>query len=104
MLTRSNIAYDLSISPHILDVHYEDETLYYVFSSELYMNIFKRKFNENRQKINESLTKRFGFEITNDKLCDLKLYSATEKRGFLIRGKVEYECLESIRLNGETLI
>lgn len=104
-LTRSGVAYDLDISPHHLEVNYSEvHGLTFVFSSELYKSIFKRKQEENRKKINESLSKRFGFDISNDRLADIKLYSMTEKRGFLIKGKEDYRCLDTIELNGVNLI
>lgn len=103
-LTRSGIAYNIEVSPYSLIVDYQDEQLEYVFSSELYKDIFYKKFIDNRIKINESLTKRFGFKIEVDKLADLRLYSMTEKRGFLIKGKEEYKCLDTIELIGVNLI
>lgn len=103
-LTRSGIAHNLEISPYSLIVDYQDEQLEYIFSSQQYKEIFYRKFVDNRLKINESLSKRFGFKIENDKLADLKLYTMTEKRGFLIKGKEEYKCLDTIELIGVNLI
>lgn len=103
-LTRSGIAHNLEISPYSLIVDYQDEQLEYIFSSQQYKEIFYRKFIDNRIKINESLSNRFGFKIENDKLADLKLYSMTEKRGFLIKGKEEYKCLDTIELIGVNLI
>lgn len=103
-LTRSGVAYNLEISPHLLKVDYPDEELEFVFSSARYKEIFYKKFIDNRLKINESLSNRFGFKIENNKLADLKLYSMTEKRGFLIRGKEEYKCLDTIELIGVNLI
>ena len=104
-LTRSGVAYDLTVSPHkTLIVYDKEDHLEFVFSSELYMNIFERKVEENREKINESLSKRFGYEIEVNKLADLKLYVQTEKRGFLILGKEEFNCLNNIKLNGVNLI
>lgn len=104
-LTRSNIAYDLNISPHKLEVSYADEVLTYVFSSELYRQKFNDKIESHRAKISESLTNRFGFTIENNKLADLKLYTTIEKRGFLIyKGQVKVECLSSITLDGNHLI
>lgn len=103
-VTRSNVYHNgLDESIHRMNVQYEDEQLTFVFSSEYYMNIFSRKLEENRTKINESLSKRFGFTIINNKLADLKLYSVTEKRGFLIIGKDDYKCLNIIELNGLNL-
>ena len=103
-LTRSGVAYDLTKSPHILEVKYNDESIKYIFSSELYKNKFLEKIEDNRNKINESLSNRFGYTIINNKLCDLKLYSSTEKRGFLVEiGEERIECLSIIRLDGHNL-
>lgn len=104
-LTRSGVAYDLKMSPHKLVVKYgEHDFLTYIFSSEFYKNKFSEKMYKNREEINESLTKRFGITIRCDKLADIKLYSRTEKRGFFIQGKEDYECLEHIRLDGGSLM
>ena len=81
-LTRRGVAYDLNISPHKLEVPYNGDTIVYVFSSELYKKKFYDQFLDNREQISASLSKRFGFEIQNDMLCDLKLYTTIEKRGF----------------------
>lgn len=102
--TRWGVAHNLELSPYSLIVDYQDEQLEYIFSSEQYKSIFYKKFIDNRIKINESLSKRFGFKIEVDKLADLKLYSMTEKRGFLIKGKEEYKCLDTIELIGVNLI
>ena len=105
-LTRNNIAYDLMLSPYRLDVPYDNcQTLTYVFSSEFYKNNFYNRFLENRQRISESLSGRFGFRIENDLLADLRLYSCIEKRGFLvIKGEENFVCLESITLDGDLLM
>ena len=102
---RSDVYYDLDISHHKLEVNYSEiHSLTFVFSSKLYKNIFKRKLEENRKKITESLTKRWGFPVKNDVLADIKLYSKTEKRGFLIKGKEDYKCLSTIELDGNHLM
>lgn len=104
-LTRSNVAYDLNISPHEMNVTYPDEVLTFVFSSDLYRQKFNEKLNDNRKKINDSLSNRFGFTIENNKLADLKLYTTIEKRGFLIyKGQDKIECQDSITLDGNHLI
>lgn len=104
-LTRSNIAYDLNISPHEINVTYPDEVITYVFSSDLYRLKFSNKLSEHRETIKESLSNRFGFTVVNDKLADLKLYTTIEKRGFLIyKGQVKVECLNDITLSGEQMI
>lgn len=104
-LTRSAVAYDLNISPHRLEVPYGDEVITYVFSSALYRRNFYDRFLDNRETIGASLTKRFGFRIENDLLCDLKLYTTIEKRGFLIfKNEVKFVCREDIILDGQKLI
>ena len=103
-LTRGGVAYNLELSPFNLVVEYEDESLEFIFSSQRNKDSFYNKFVENRAKINESLSKRFGFTIENDKLCDIKLYSMTEKRGFLIKGTEDFKCLDTIKLTGVNLI
>ena len=104
-LTRSKIAYDLTISPHKVIVVYDSFKLTFVFSSGLYKRNFKDKLQSNREKINHSISNRFGFSIKNDILSDLKLYTTIEKRGFLIyKDGVKIECLNSIVLDGNNLI
>lgn len=103
-LSRGGIAYDLKLSPFILEVSYEDDSLIYVFSSEYNMKKFQETLEENRGKINESLTKRFGFTIECNKLADIKAYSTREKRGFLILGKEEFNCLDSLKLDGASVM
>ena len=104
-LTRSKIAYDLNISPHFLIVMYNNTELKFVFSSDLYRRNFKQKLEEHRQKINDSLSNRFGFTIRNDILADLKLYLTIEKRGFLIyQNGDKFECLDTLILDGQNLI
>ena len=106
LLTKSGVAYDLNISPHEKEIHYnEEDSVVYVFSSNLYKRKFEEKLEDNRRKINESLTKRFGIQIKNDLLCDLKLYSSIEKRGFLLKNKDEgIKCLNDLILDGQRVI
>jgi len=106
-LTRSGIAYNIEISPHNLIMNYGSEEIEFVFSSNRYKEIFLRKLEGNRAKIHESLSKRYGFTIvgTINLLADIKLYSLTEKRGFLIKNKEEsYKCLNTIRLDGQKMM
>lgn len=105
-LTRSGIAYNLDISPHKHIIKYNDQEVEYIFSSDRYKQIFLRKLEDNRKTYNQTLSKRFKFDIvnTNNILCDIKLYSITEKRGFLIKTKEEsYRCLSTIKLDGMNL-
>lgn len=100
-LTRSNIAYDLKISPHDTTIDYGSCKIQYVFSSDLYKRKFIDKAIENRNKINESLSNRFGFHIDTPLISDLQLYTKIEKRGFLIyKDGVKIECHENITLGG----
>ena len=104
-LTRNNVAYNLNESPHRLEVPYDQQSLIYVFSSEFYKTNFYNRFLDNREKISESLSKRFGFRVQNDLLSDLKLYSSIEKRGFLIiKGEDKIVCQENITLDGTLLM
>ena len=105
-LTRNNVAYNLNESPYRLEVPYDDHMiLTYVFSSDFYKTNFYNRFPENRGKISESLSRRFGFLVQNDVLCDLKLYSSIEKRGFLIiKGEEKIVCQEDIILDGAKLM
>ena len=104
-LTRSMIAYDLSISPHRIMIHYgEGSSLEFVFSSDLYRTKFFEKLEKNREEINLSLTKRFGVEVDYQLLADIKLYTTIEKRGFLlIKDGDEIKCRENLLLGGEKL-
>lgn len=102
MLTRNGIAYDLTKSPYQVVVTYgKDDSIIYTFSSEYYKQNFMKKLEDNRELINNSLSKRFGFRIVNNKIGDLKLYKSIEKRGFLIETEdSKVECLSNITLDG----
>lgn len=103
-LTRSKIAYDLSISPHRISVLYGEKSLEFVFSSDLYRRKFLEKQEAHREQLSNSLTKRFGVTVKSPILSDLKLYTTIEKRGFLLlRNGVEVKCLEQVTLDGENL-
>lgn len=101
MLTRNGVAYDLKKSPYKFSIKYDNEILNFKFSSELYLNKFKDRIDSNRLSITNSLSNRFGFIICNNKLCDIKLYSLIEKRGFLIESEEgNLDCLSIIKLDG----
>ena len=100
-LSRGGICYDLKKSPFKLEVPYDGDVLTYMFSSESYKNKFYNGIVGNREKINESLSNRFGIKVINDILCDIKLYSSIEKRGFcILKGEGIIECQKDIILNG----
>lgn len=105
-LTVNGIANNLKDSPYHYKINYNcNSYVIYVFSSKLYKGKFEERLESNRENINKSLSNRFGFEIVNNILCDVKLYSSIEKRGFLIKtNKAGFECLENIRLDGKNLI
>lgn len=105
-LTRSGVAYDLRTSPHQETVKYSNgEFITYVFSSRLYREKFNSKQLRYRSQVAESLTRRFGFLIYMDLLADIKLYSLTEKRGFLVKVNGEEIWQESdIILSGEKVM
>lgn len=104
-LTRNGVANDIRLSPYKLKVYYTKSCyLIFSFSSELYKSKFEERLAENREKINSSLSNRFGFDIENNVLCDIKLYTSIEKRGFLIKDNKEgFECLKSLKLDGKRL-
>ena len=106
MLTRSNVAYNLHISPHRELIPYGDDSqVEYVFSSDLYRRKFLEKQKANREEINRSLSNRFGFQIENGILADLRLYTTIEKRGFLLyRNGVEVVCPDGILLDGVKMV
>lgn len=104
-LTRSGIAHDLNTSPYSINIEYANgDNLRYVFSSEMYKIKFAEKLINNRISISETLSRKFGFKVVNDKLADIKLYSTIETRGFLIKGKEDYICLDTVELIGVNLI
>lgn len=105
-LTKCGIAYDFNISPYKVTIEYpENDEMTYTFSSNFYKEKFMDMLEGNREKINESLTKRFGINIKFNILCDVKLYSSIEKRGFLIVSKKDkFECLNTIKLDGKIVI
>ena len=103
-LTRSNVAHDLNISPHTIEMKYPNQSIVYVFSSELYKQNFADRLQANRLKINDSLSNRFGFTIKQDLLADIKLYLTIEKRGFLlyVNGR-KVACRDKVELHGQTI-
>ena len=105
-LTRNGIAYDLTISPYCQSIKYDNgDKVTFIFSSEKYRIKFDDQLNENREKIHHSLSNRFGFNIKNDLLSDLKLYTTIEKRGFLIfYNGVAVEWQNIITLDGNKMI
>jgi hypothetical protein len=105
MLTRSKVAYDLNISPHRINMAYDNQEIIFVFSSDLYKRKFHEKIAETRKYYNDSLTNRFGIHVSLDMLTDFKLYTTIEKRGFLlIVDGDKIECQNNITFVGGRMI
>ena len=103
-LTRRGICKTLEYSPYFVKITYGVEELMYVFSSQLHLDKFNKKLKENRNKINYSLSKRFGFDIIENMIADISLYIKTENRGFLIKGNGDFKWQNTIRLDGVKLM
>lgn len=102
-LSRGGVTHNLQETPFIKKINYAcNNYMIYCFSSQTYLNKFIERLEENRDKFHTSLSNRFGFEVKNDILCDIKLYSSIEKRGFYIRNHKEgFECPGNIILDGK---
>lgn len=97
MLTRDGVCYDLTKSPYSC---VKNGVTFY-FSSQKHLDKFQDRLKTNRDTINYSLTKRFGFSVDVSTLADVVLYKKVETRGFLIAvEEVEYKCLKSLKLGG----
>lgn len=90
MISRNGVYYDLSKS----DYKYSVNGITFVFSSLLHLQKFKKKYKENRIKINSSLTNRFGMYVDVSALADMVLYKKIETRGFLVVCDEGYEIWE----------
>ena len=100
-LSRGGICYNLEITPFTVISKYENRKVKFSFSSEFYKGKFEAQIKEHREKINQSLSKRFGLVVFNPLLADIVLYSKIETRGFyLLIDDEEYKCLSSIKLTG----
>lgn len=105
MLTRSKVAYDLNISPHKINMAYDNQEITFVFSSDLYKRKFHEKLTETRKYYQDSLTNRFGVDVCLDMLFDIKLYTTIEKRGFLLFVDGDkIECQNNITFVGGRMI
>ena len=100
-LTRRGVCYDLETTPYNYRIEYNDNSIIYNFSSEYNKERFINRLVSNREYINNSLSNRFGVTTYFPELCDIKLYSIIEKRGFLIQVNSEYyKCLDKVVLSG----
>lgn len=100
-LTRNGICYNLRKSPYRIKL---GSRIVLYFSSELNKTKFLNREKQHRDKINESLTNRFGVLINCDILGFIQLYTQIEKRGFymLLDGE-EILCKDNLRLDGARL-
>lgn len=98
-LTKNGICYDLKNSPYFC---YTDFFTFF-FSSPAHLVKFRRELEANREWLNDSMTRRFKFDMDMELLADFSLYRKIETRGFLIINEstgVAYECPESIEFHG----
>lgn len=101
MITRRGVCYKLEVSPYVTEI----DGVTYHFSSQLHLEKFKEKIQENRDTILYSLFKRFKIYYINNRLCDLVLYTRIESRGFYIEFEGEkFRCLKEVKLGGEPRI
>lgn len=101
-LTKNGICYDLKNSPYFCFVG----SYRFFFSSPAHLNRFKAGLETNRDWLNDSMTRRFKFEMQMDLLADFSLYRKIETRGFLIIDEstgVAYECPGNIEFRGMTI-
>jgi YHS domain-containing protein len=100
-LTRNGIEYDLPQSPYKIKIG----NITYFFSSDKHLDKFIDMYDDNQYNMQNSLFKRFKFNVDIEPVYALFFYKKIETRGFYIefdgRG---YTCLSNITLNGDRLI
>lgn len=99
VLTKNGICYDLKNSPYFCCVGFYK----FFFSSPAHLVKFRRELEANREWLNDSMTRRFKFDMDMELLADFSLYRKIETRGFLIINEstgVAYECPKSIEFHG----
>lgn len=100
-LSRANVAYDLTISPHTERVSYGETEMVYVFSSKLYREKFKSRYLEHRESKCLELKRKLGINVKLREVADIMLYASIEKRGFLVwKGTEAIKCVDDITLDG----
>lgn len=98
-LTKNGICYDLKESPYFYFVG----VYKFLFSSPAHLVKFRKGMEANREWLNDSMKRRFKFDMDMELLADFSLYRKIETRGFLIINDltgVAYECPESIEFHG----
>lgn len=97
-MTRNNIEYDLTKTPY----RHKVNNIIYCFSSQLNVDKFRERLEDNRAKVNFSLSNRFNLFLDVSELADFLLYRQIEKRGFLIRDEKggAFECQNQLQFVG----
>ena len=100
-MTKNGVVYNLKDSPYITRMY----GIAFYFSSKPHQVKFENGVKNHINTISDSLSNRFGFDVKVYELPAVHYYAKIETRGFLIMydGRV-FECLESLKLNGERLI
>lgn len=102
-LTRNGVAKDLAQSPYIFTEIINGDKYDFYFSSNLHLNNFVEKRDENFKMLYNHIYKRFKFKVNCRALADLNLYKKIETRGFYIKcNNKEFLCPSKITLNGES--
>ncbi len=94
VMTKHGVCYDFKKSPY----KYDRNGVTFVFSSQLHLEKFTKKIEENRKKINDSLSNRFDLNVDVSALADIVLYKKIETRGFLIVTQEETELWQKSNL------
>ena len=85
-MTKDGIEYNLSITPYVVNKHYNAINVTFKFSSELYRDKFQSYINDTHliADRNNKTLKKYGFLFENHFVDDIKKYHSLEKRGFQI--------------------
>ena len=96
-MTKDGIEYNLNITPYSIKFMYDDVSILYKFSSELYMNKFIEKHNTKTKETKES---KLWLNADLTLLQDIKNYTIIEKRGFQIvkNDKETFTSIEMIKV------
>jgi YHS domain-containing protein len=81
---------------------FDTGSMTFFFSSELYLNKFKERYQTNREELKFKLSSRYNIDFEAIDYFDIILYDKIEKRGFKIVSLegVNYTCLSNIKLDG----
>lgn len=96
-MTKYGVVYDLEKSHYSFRI----DNITYYFSSLIHLSKFTKGYYENRHKVNETVSNRYGMTIELNLIADIHFYSKIETRGFYIMyGKEVYTCKKAITLSG----